>query len=315
MNTQFAQDVKEGLSAFPKRLSSKYFYDKEGDRIFQAIMDMPEYYLTRSEFEILERNKEELLELFKNSSGRFNLIDLGAGDGFKTKILLKHFVEQKTDFRFMPIDISHNVLKLLIDDLKEHLPDLQVNGICDDYFTALSKIQQTAERRNVVLFLGSNIGNFSEEEAKSFLKKLGENLNAGDLVLIGFDLKKDPELIRNAYNDTTGITRDFNLNLLKRINGELDGNFDLQKFQHYQMYNPQSGEARSFLVSREKQQVHVKKLDQVFEFQAWETIHVETSRKYDLATIHQYAAYAEFSNHHFFYDHRNYYVNALWMKK
>jgi L-histidine N-alpha-methyltransferase len=315
MNKQFAQDVQEGLSASPKRLPSKYFYDKEGDRIFQAIMEMPEYYLTRSEFDVLQTNKEKLLGLFKNSSGRFNLIDLGAGDGFKTKLLLKHFIKKKTNFRFMPIDISANALELLIDDLKDHLPDLQVKPICDDYFRALSEIKQKADRRNVVLFLGSNIGNFPDEEAKSFLKKLSESLNTGDLVLVGFDLKKDPEVIRNAYNDPAGITRAFNMNLLKRINRELDGNFDLDKFQHYQMYNPESGEARSFLVSREKQQVYIKALDQEVEFQAWEPIHVEISRKYDLDTIKEYAAYAGFSADHFFYDHRNYYVNTLWMKK
>ena len=315
MKTQFAKDVKEGLSASPKRLSSKYFYDKEGDRIFQAIMEMPEYYLTRSEFEILQTNKGKLLELFKNSRGRFNLIDLGAGDGFKTKVLLEYFVEQKVDFRFMPIDISANALELLVDDLKEYLPDLKVKTICDDYFHALSQIKQVAERRNVVLFLGSNIGNFSDEETKSFLKKLSENLNAGDLVLVGFDLKKDPELIRNAYNDPSGITRAFNLNLLRRINRELGGSFDLDKFQHYQMYNPESGEARSFLVSRQKQQVYIQVLDLEVEFQAWEPIHVEISRKYDLDTIKAYAAYAGFSAGHFFYDQRNCYVNTLWMKK
>lgn len=315
MDKQFAKDVQEGLSASPKRLSSKYFYDEEGDRIFQSIMEMPEYYLTRSEFEILEMNKEPLLELFKNSSGRFNLIEFGAGDGLKTKILLRHFTEKETDFRYIPIDISGNVLKQLVGDLKEELPELNVKPLQDDYFRALSSLSQKADCREVVLFLGSNIGNFSEEEAIDFLTKLSDNLNSGDLMLIGFDLKKDPEIVRKAYNDPAGITRAFNMNLLKRINSELGGDFDLQKFQHYQMYDPDGGEARSFLISREKQEVYIHALEESFSFEPWEPVHVEISRKYDLATIEKYAQQAGFGIRELFYDCRHYYVNALWEKK
>ena len=315
MNQQFAMDVAEGLSASPKRLSSKYFYDQEGDKIFQAIMAMPEYYLTRSEFEILETNKKAFLELFRNGSGRFNLIEFGAGDGLKTKILLRHFTEQKTDFQYFPIDISGNVLKLLVNDLKKTLPELKVEPMQDDYFKALGRLTETTDRRNVVLFLGSNIGNFTEGEAISFLSKLGENLNKGDLILIGFDLKKDPERIRDAYNDKTGITRAFNLNLLKRINKELGGEFDLDKFQHYQMYDPVSGEARSFLMSRQKQEVRINALDKSFQFGAWEPVHVEISRKYNISTIEKYARESGFEAKQLFYDCRHFYVNALWEKK
>ena len=315
MNQQFARDVAEGLSAVPKRLSSKYFYDEEGDKIFQAIMAMPEYYLTRSEFEILETNKKIFLELFKNGSGRFNLIEFGAGDGLKTKILLRHFTEQQTDFQYFPIDISGNVLKLLEDDLKKSLPELKVEPMQEDYFKALGRLKETTDRRNVVLFLGSNIGNFTEGEAISFLTELGENLNKGDLILIGFDLKKNPERIRDAYNDKAGITRAFNLNLLKRINKELGGEFDLDKFQHYQMYDPVSGEARSFLMSRQKQEVKIKAVEKSFQFGAWEPVHVEISRKYDIPTIEKYARESGFAAQQLFYDCRHFYVNSLWEKK
>jgi L-histidine N-alpha-methyltransferase len=315
MNTQFAMDVKEGLSASPKRLSSKYFYDEEGDRIFQAIMEMPEYYLTRSEFEILEMNKKLLLELFKNGSGRFNLIEFGAGDGLKTKILLRYFTQHGTDFKYIPIDISRNMLNLLTGELKKELPELQVQPMQNDYFRALSSLSEKADCREVVLFLGSNIGNFSEEEAIDFLRKLSDNLNPGDLILIGFDLKKDPELVRKAYNDPAGITRAFNMNLLKRINRELGGDFDLQQFQHYQMYDPDKGEARSFLISRQKQEVHIAALEKSFSFEPWEPVHVEISRKYDLATIQRYADRTGFVQKELYYDCRHYYVNALWEKK
>ncbi len=314
MNTPFAQDVQQGLNATPKKLSSKYFYDKEGDKLFQSIMKMPEYYLTRSEFEILEMNKEPLLELFRNGSGRFNLIEFGAGDGMKTKIILRHFLEQEVDFRYVPVDISGNVLKELEKDLNKELPTLQVEAIEDDYFHALEKLTETANRRNVVLFLGSNIGNFSEKQAIQFLTELGNRLNENDLILIGFDLKKDPELVRMAYNDPAGITGAFNMNLLKRINRELGANFNLQKFKHYQMYDPVGGEARSYLISREEQEVYIESLGESFNFKAWEPIHVEISRKYDPQTIEAYAAASGFKVVRHFNDCKHFYVNSLWKK-
>lgn len=314
-NKLFAHDVQQGLSAEPKRLSSKYFYDKNGDRIFQAIMDMPEYYLTRSEFEILDKQKEVFLQLFSQRKEPFNLIEFGAGDGLKTKLLLRHFSEQQAPFRYIPIDISGHVLQLLVNDLKEQLPAVAVEPLQDDYFLALNRLSKTNNNRNVVLFLGSNIGNFTEEEAIRFLKAMGESLNPGDLALVGFDLKKNPEVIRKAYNDPAGITRAFNLNLLSRINRELKADFDLDKFMHYPSYDPLSGEARSYLISRVDQKVHIGSLQQAFCFKVWEPIHVEISRKYDTATIEKYAAKAGFVVKEFFYDRNRFYVNALWEKK
>lgn len=310
----FARDVVEGLSSNPRRLPSKYFYDKRGDALFQAIMNMPEYYLTRSEFEILELHKEVLQRLFEKGSGSFNLIEFGAGDGFKTKILLRHFTQAGVDFKYLPIDISENVLEILTRDLRKSIPNLKVEGICDDYFQALNQLSQTADRRNVVLFLGSNIGNFSEAEAISFLSQLAAGLNPGDMILIGFDLKKDPEQILAAYNDKAGITRAFNMNLLRRINEELGGDFDLGKWKHYPQYDPVSGEARSYLVSCTKQTVYLEDLNESFHFKAWEPVHVEISRKYDLETIGRYAAAAGFRVQENFFDCKHYYTNSLWEK-
>lgn len=314
-NNLFAHDVQEGLSATPKRLSSKYFYDKAGDRLFQAIMHMPEYYLTRSEYEILDAYKQELLEAFTDRGEGFNLVEFGAGDGLKTKLLLKHFSEQNTPFRYLPIDISGNVLQQLVSDLKRQLPKVVVEPIQDDYFLALNRLSKVANARNVVLFLGSNIGNFSEEEAIRFLTAMGKNLNPGDLALIGFDLKKDPELILKAYNDPAGITSAFNMNLLSRINRELVGDFDLDAFQHYPTYDPESGEARSYIISKKAQQVRIGSLKEIFAFDAWEPIHVEISRKYSIATIQKYAAKAGFRIKQLYYDANQYYVNALWEKE
>ncbi|EMR03346.1 L-histidine N(alpha)-methyltransferase [Cesiribacter andamanensis] len=311
---QFAWDVRQGLSASPKQLSSKYFYDKQGDALFQAIMHMPEYYLTRSEYEILDMHKERLLQLFCNDSGRFNLIEFGAGDGLKTKLLLRHFTGAGIDFRYIPIDISQNVLETLTADLRQSIPGLQVEGICDDYFRALHQLGQTSDRRNVVLFMGSNIGNFSEPQALDFLSRLSSELNPHDLILIGFDLKKDPGQILAAYNDRAGITRAFNLNLLQRINGELGGEFDLDQWEHYPLYDPISGEARSYLMSRRAQQVYIEALDETYQFAAWEPIHVEISRKYDLAAIGHYASNTNFRLVEHFFDCRHYFVDSLWEK-
>lgn len=314
MSSNFSEDVKAGLSLEPKRLYSKYFYDKKGDEIFQAIMKMPGYYLTRKEFEILDDNKEELLKLFKNHKGRFHLVEFGAGDGYKTKILLKYFLSEQSEFSYIPIDISKNILELLVTDLKLTFPKLKVESICMDYFQALHQLKETSDRRNVVLFLGSNIGNFSESEAIEFLKRLGDNLNVDDLLLIGFDLKKDPHLILDAYNDEAGITRAFNMNLLERINRELGGNFDLEQFKHFPLYEPTFGEARSYLISKKKQTVYIDAVGKSFEFKAWEPIHVEISRKYDFETVMRYAEKAGFKIAKNFVDHESYYLNSLWQK-
>ena len=312
-NKLFAHDVLEGLTSRPKKLPSKYFYDKTGDGIFQEIMHLPEYYLTRSEFEILEQNKEAFLEFFR-MNGSFNLIEFGAGDGLKTKILLQHFSEQNTRFRYIPIDISGHVLKLLADELKQQLPSVETAPLQGDYFLALNRLGKTRDGRKVVLFLGSNIGNFTDEEAIRFLQAMGKNMNTGDLALIGFDLKKDPEVIRRAYNGETGVTRAFNLNLLSRINRELQANFDLDKFMHYPSYDPVCGEARSYLISKTEQEVYIGSLAQSFHFKAWEAVHVEISRKYDTTTIGKYAAAANFVVKELFYDRHHLYVNALWEK-
>ena len=315
MNKQFAQDVERGLSARPKQLSSKYFYDEAGDRLFQEIMRAPEYYLSRSEFEILEMYKEQLLAHFLSDGKSFNLLELGAGDGFKTKILLRHFTTMECDFRYVPIDISGNVLGQLVASLEQELPELNVEAVESDYFQALKRVKETSGRRNVVLFMGSNIGNFSEEETLTFLSQLHAQLNPGDLLLTGFDLKKDPEKVLKAYNDSTGITRAFNLNLLKRINRELGGQFQLEKFRHYPMYNPESGEARSFIISSTQQEVFIEALGRSFSFEAWEAVHVEVSRKYSVRMVEEYARKAGFAVVEHYYDCKHYFLDSLWEKK
>lgn len=315
MNEKFAQDVLAGLKAFPKRLSSKYFYDAKGDKLFQKIMALPEYYLTRSEYSIFKRHKNELLKKI-STDGRdsFDLIELGSGDGTKTKILLEHFLREEASFNYYPIDISENVLDELVTSLNQNYPALNVKGIPKEYFEAIKFINRgNGVSKKVVLFLGSNIGNFDEVTVKSFTQNLSNALNQGDMVLIGFDLKKNPEVIKKAYDDDAGITKEFNLNLLERINRELEGDFDLNNFMHYSLYDPEYGKASSYLISKKEQEVNV--LDEKIFFDAWESIHTEISQKFDPRMIKNLADDAGFEIVENFFDQDKYYVDALWRKK
>ncbi|MGD1957342.1 MAG: L-histidine N(alpha)-methyltransferase [Fulvivirga sp.] len=311
MNQQFAKDVLNGLNADPKTLPSKYFYDKKGDSLFQEIMALEEYYLTRSEYEVFKTNKGALTKTFLSDVEKFRLIEFGAGDGYKTKVLLNHFLQENVEFEYLPIDISGNVLNQLESDLKRELPDLKVRPIQDDYFHALEKIEN-GSTRSVVLFLGSNIGNFRHKKAIEFLTELHARLKPNDLLLIGFDLKKDPKTILNAYNDDKGVTRAFNINLLHRINNELDANFDTSKFVHYPVYNPLTGTTKSFLVSTTAQTVEI--MDAAINFDAWEAIHTEVSQKYSLKDIKRLAEESQFSVVRNFLDTRNYFVDSVWQK-
>jgi len=312
INTQFAKDVIEGLSKEKKTLSSKYFYDEIGDKIFQQIMDMPEYYLTRSELEVLTMNRKEIANAVGDEP--FDLIEMGAGDGYKTKVLLRHFVEKGTNIRYLPIDISGHILEELSFNLKIELPELETITLQGDYFEALKELPKNTGRKKVVLFLGSNIGNFNTEEAKHFIQKMSFLLEKGDAILIGFDLKKDPQTILNAYNDPAGITRDFNLNLLTRMNRELNANFNIDQFRHWENYDPVTGETKSFIVSLTDQEVHFECLEHRFHFRAWEAMYVEMSRKFDLHEIENLANTTGFQVKQHFFDQKTYFVNSFWEK-
>ena len=308
----FAEEVRKGLSAQPKTLPSRYFYDAVGDALFQQIMVMPEYYLTRSEFQLLNTHKESITKAWGHKS--FDLIELGAGDGYKTKVLLRHFLEKQMDFRYLPIDISANVLQILEQALQTELPDLNMLTIEDEYFQALDHLSNYSERPKLILFMGSNIGNFSPEEAGAFIGQLSESLRPGDGVLIGFDLKKNPQQILAAYNDAAGITRNFNLNLLKRINRELGGDFQVEQFEHFPIYDPEQGAAKSYLVSKKEQTVYIDTLDEAFTFERAESIFTEISQKFSLKDIKTMAEAHGFTSKQQFFDEKQWFVDALWIK-
>ncbi len=277
----FEKEVCEGLTAFPKYLSSKYFYDEIGDKLFQQIMALPEYYLTRAEFEIFESNKSDIVQSFDTDKKGFDLIELGAGDGKKTKILLQELHKNDHDFTYMPVDISQNAVDGLIAALNKEMPGVSTQGQVGEYFEVLDRLKHMSDRKKVIMVLGSNIGNLLHPRAIQFLKKLCNAMHQDDLIFMGFDQKKHPQKVLDAYNDKTGVTEAFNKNVLARINKELNGNFDLDKFMHWETYDPESGTAKSYLVSKEKQTVDIDDLSLQVHFEAWESIHTEISQKYD----------------------------------
>lgn len=309
-NKQFLKDVISGLSNENKHISSKYFYDKKGDAIFQQIMHMDEYYLTDAELDIFQSHKEEIAKLFSPNRESFNLIEFGAGDGMKTKVLLKELLNQNIPFDYVPIDISQNALDQLNRSLTKEMPNLSFKGIQGDYFEVLNQLKENQDKRNVILFLGSNIGNFTDTEAHTFTSNISDKLNAGDLLLIGVDLKKDPRKILLAYNDPTGITAEFNYNLLRRINRELGGNFDIEQFEHHPTYDPVTGECKSALLSKIEQEVEID--GRAFHFSQWEPIHTEISRKYSLKQIHELAKDSGFKIKTDLFDSNKYFVDSIW---
>lgn len=308
--TKFQSDVLEGLQKKQKKLSSKYFYDKTGDRLFQEIMAMPEYYLTKCELDIFKNKKEDLTAFIAPENEPFDLIELGAGDAMKSTYLLKYLVENNKDFTYMPIDISGNILSVLKEKLSTEIPKLEVVSLEGDYFEMLDKAASMSSRKKVILFLGSNIGNMNSDEAKNFCLQLNKNLHSGDIVLIGFDLKKNPHTILNAYNDETGITAAFNLNLLHRINRELNADFEVENFQHYQTYDPVSGACRSYLVSLKNQDVTIE--NEVISFKENELIDMEVSQKFSEKEINELAEKSGFKILGEIKDSKKWYVDSVW---
>ncbi len=307
----FAKDCMDGLMAERKYLSSKYFYDKRGSEIFQVIMRMPEYYLTDCELEIFEKQKQEIYAAFSQNSSAFELVELGAGDGLKTKILLSYFLAKNNDFEYAPIDISETAVHQLLNDLEKEFPSLKTRALIGDYFHLLEELNHQNIPK-VIMFLGSNIGNFSWDEAVSFLSELRRQMKENDLLFIGFDLKKDSRIILNAYSDPHGHTAAFNLNLLQRMNRELEADFNLSNFKHLETYDEDNGATKSFLISQQKQKVYFSKFEEEISFEKGEGIFMEISQKYDEQMIQGLASAAGFEVKKNFYDSRRYYLNSLW---
>ena len=314
LQSGFMADTMKGLSSSPKYLLSKYFYDDRGSGIFQDIMRMPEYYLTDCEQEILSNYKDKITAHFNTGTSPFNLIELGAGDGSKTKTILKYMISKSVKFNYQPIDISKLANQELEQSLKIELPELPVYPKTGDFFQFLQNRNGYAAIRKVILFLGSNIGNFSDKEIHLFFERLNGFTNPGDQLFIGFDQKKSPEIIKKAYDDPHGHTRKFNLNHLYRLNNELGADFNIDKFEQHTEYDPKTGEVKSYLVSTENQVVRFNSLEEEFEIKQWEPIFMELSRKFDLESIENLAEKYGFVVKQHFTDKRNFFMNSLWIR-
>lgn len=307
---QFLKEVLQDLSQVPKKLNSKYFYDGRGDKLFQQIMDCPEYYPTRCEMEIFKAHTRELATALKDGFNTFDLVEMGAGDATKSSFLLQELMDMKADFTYMPIDISSAMVSYLEESLPKQIGGLKVKGLNGEYFEMLAQANRFSDRKKVVMLLGGNIGNETPDNAVEFCKKIRSYLQPGDLVLVGFDLKKNPRTILAAYNDAAGFTRDFNLNLLQRINQELDGNFDTGEFEHYPTYDPVSGACKSYLISRRQQEVTIG--GEAVRFAENEPIYMEISQKYSLEDTEKMGRAAGFSTLAHFMDHKKWFTDTVW---
>jgi len=305
----FHQDVINGLKASQKYLQSKYFYDETGDKLFQQIMASPEYYLTRCEMEVMQHQSPAIAARFAGEP--FDLVELGPGDATKSLHLLRELMKTPTPFTYYPIDISSQVIDWLNEKLPISLPGLRLQGLNGEYMDRMEYVEQNSQRRKIVLFMGANIGNMTMQQAMLFCRQLHDRMRPGDQLLIGFDLKKDPATILAAYNDRQGVTRAFNLNLLKRINKELDANFDIDQFTHYPVYDPGTGSCKSYLISKVAQDVHIGE-DTVIHFSENESIFMEISQKYSLEDTYYLARQSGFKPVHEFFDSKNMFADILW---
>lgn len=279
----FGEDVAAGLTARPKVLQPKYLYDELGSHLFEAICLLPEYYPTRTEGAILRRNADEMAS---SLAGSLRLVELGSGSSVKTRFLIEALLRRQASLHYLPLDISSSALGRSSRALLQTYPRLTIDAFAADYHHALDALVERAELKGegettLVLFLGSTIGNLVPAVARELLVDIRRALSPGDALLLGADLKKDEAELVAAYDDAAGVTAAFNLNVLNRINRELDGGFDLRRFHHRAVYNRELGRVEMHLVSRVEQTVPIRGLDLEVHFAEGETIHTESSHKYD----------------------------------
>jgi len=290
-HTQFLQDVLSGLRQTPKQLPCKYFYDERGSILFTEICNTPEYYITRTELALLDEILPEVANLIGENA---NVIEYGSGEGRKIRRLLAALKQPKS---YTPIDISPEILLRSAIRLKHEFPNIEIHPVVGDYTQEVElPITLQSDHRNprLVFFPGSTISNFNPDEVRSFLTNVRSLLQPGDGFLLGVDLVKSPRVLHDAYNDKEGVTADFNLNLLRRINNEFEADFDRHQFEHYAFFNPQASRVEMHLVSLVRQVVTIA--GQKFYFEAGETIHTENSYKHSIESVAALAAQCGFAH-------------------
>ncbi len=277
----FAAAVEAGLSARPKTLPCRFLYDEHGSALFEQICELPEYYLTRAEHQLLVDHGDQIAAAF---SRPVTLAELGSGSSTKTRVLIEALLRRQPRLRYVPVDISRSMLEETAEALLEDYGALEVHAIAGEYQEGLRHVRSET-RPKVIAWLGSNVGNFERPNAARFLRGIRDVLSENDRVLIGIDLRKDRELLERAYDDRGGVTARFNLNLLARINRDLDGSFDLDRFAHRAEWREQEGRVKLGLESLEAQAITIKAIDRVVRFERGEHIHTEDSFKYSFAEI------------------------------
>jgi len=282
----FARDVERGLSHMPKHLDCRYFYDYEGSLLFEEICRLPEYYQTRTEKKILENGAGEIIG---DMPENVVLVELGSGSSVKTTIIIEALLEKHGRVSYTPIDISRSMLEESAAELRARYDALEIVSIAAEYREGLARLRTFDKRPELILWLGSSIGNFEHDDAIAFLSDIRVALSPRDRLLIGFDLVKDIEVLKKAYNDSRGVTTAFNLNLLARINSELGGSFDIKSFEHIAVYNTEKDRIEMYLVSTRDQNVFIESLGRSFHFDKGERIHTENSHKYTREAIEEIA--------------------------
>lgn len=287
LHAVFARDVRAGLLAQPKRLPCWYFYDQEGSRLFDLICELPEYYLTRAEREILTDRAEDLASRFP---APVELVELGSGSAGKTHLLIEAFLRRHGSLRYVPIDICRPVLEASARALVERYPNLEVFAVAGEYDDGIRRLAGGAGHPRLVLWLGSSIGNLDRADAAAFLRRVRATMAPTDRLLVGIDLRKARAILEQAYADAQGVTARFNRNLLVRINRELGGRFEPERFEHRAVYDESIGRVEMYLVSSLAQRVRIEDLGVEVSFDAGEAIHTENSYKYSFAEIAGLAA-------------------------
>ena len=303
----FSCDIINGLKQKQKTLHPKYFYNDIGSKLFEQICELDEYYLTRTETEILKSLDKKLS---MHLVDEYNLIELGSGSSYKTKFIIDILHKNQENVEYFPIDIS-DILKHSIGYLSTDYDKLKITGIIDTYEQGLRFVKEYKNKKNLVIFLGSSFGNFVPDEGQLFLKNISESMKTGDLFLIGLDLKKDREILENAYNDSKGITAKFNLNLLSRINNELDANFDLANFQHDSIFNESEGKVEMHLKSLTDQKITISKTNDEIHLSSGESIITENSYKFTKSEIESLMSNSGLGITDIWYDKRNFYSLVL----
>ncbi len=276
-------DVIQGLTQTPKTLPPKYFYNDRGSQLFEQICELPEYYPTRTEAVILRQYAGEIAQL----TGSCELVELGSGSSTKTRLLLDAYEALGYPLRYLPIDVSAGILESSAQQLLADYPSLKVHGLVSTYELALQQLTPSQLSSRMIFFLGSTLGNLNPQECDIFFSQIKAALNIGEYFLLGIDLQKSKQLLEAAYNDSQGVTAEFNINVLEHLNQRFEGNFDTQSFEHWAFYNDQLHQIEMHLRSLKAQTVRLEALDLTVKFDADETIMTEISRKFDLGVMQQ----------------------------